>query len=466
MKKIIFPCLIGIISCLTVTFVWADNALEKAIQNTEPASTTTTYHSGSGYQKDIKVIEKTNFFANYRFSKKDFQKWLYLFQYAKSLEYFQGLIEKGTIDPNGELKIDTIKIGKITKTKPAIIELEDIFPSFQEQYTSTALMAELQDNQILDQDGYLIFPQTVPMDFDQIDFTFLLTKIEKIDFDFTDPKLERALCRELTQYMSNECKTVLVKQEENTTYRSRQDNFFSGIGDYFMGNLIGSVLYPSRISEVKQKIEWNPNINIADYFPNLIVGFNRYPFHYGSRGIVLFNGQTTLADINVDYMNQNNQHQIGVIWEGRNAYQYSLTQRAVNFTQITLQSNIFKEKESLSLLGFYSVSVGAGMASNQFLMDWLVGLTYRKGDLSDNLGFNWGAKINWFCLPLTSLDLDYTGFFQPNFPAHKSEWDLSKARFNVSFYLNRLELKTGYQWFYNSNNTILDQWFVSAGMFF
>jgi len=469
MKLKLFLCILSIFCFSTSLFAKVSDT-EQAMSDTKKADESPQIryahpHNSGGYKTDVKLLDRRNTFVNNRFSAKDFTLWLALYQQAAALDFYQELITKKQIQPDGEVLISEVTFGNITKEQGDLVELEDIYPFIISQYTPNKLLSELEKNEILNSSGYIVFPKDFKIDPDQMDFSFLLPKLQNLAFQLQDSRLRTDLLNELISYMMTQCTVVVVTQEEVTRYESRNSDFFASIFESVAGNAIGSVIHPDRIKEVKQKVNWTPNVNIFEYYPMFSIGFNQYPFARNAYGLLILNGKQNYPDVSLLYSRKLGDSYFSLDWHDRRLYAGSFMAKVGTFWEYGARADLLQD--STDTIGLYSGYVGNGTVSNAFIGQWLFGLTYNKSTKLDSLGLNWGAGFEWFFMPHFSLGVDGIGFVQPNWISRQNEWELSIWKCNLSFYADRYTFKSGYQWQKAGNDKqIMNQWFLSIGTSF
>ena len=141
--------------------------------------------------------------------------------------------------------------------------------------------------------------------FNPNDFNQYKTKIERINFNFSNSAISYAMQDELLRVLKQNSIVVHVLQEETTRYQSRESGFFESFLDQLGGNALGSLFYKDKINTVKQKIGYSPNINIFSLFTNIKFGFAQAPYAKGARGNMIYYGKNNQNAFHFNVSNDN-----------------------------------------------------------------------------------------------------------------------------------------------------------------
>lgn len=435
-------------------------------QSTYTTTTTDTDQNNinnGGYQKNTQVIDRKYEFAKTNLSQNDFSSWLALFHQAKAADYFVQLQKENQIKRNGEVKVYTLELGDKEFHAGQIIGLEDLEPIFEQQYNAAQLIQQLRTAAVIDEAGFIASANALPVDFEKIDFSYLFDRIKKINFKTNNTDLNDSLLRDLYNYIVNENRVIVVKEKETTTYKSSQTGLFEQIGDFFVGNAIGSVLFPDKVKTTKQQEQWTANTSVLDYYA-FKPGFNSYPF-YGNKGLIILNGKAENSTLELT----------GARTDSLKNYSINATKKyflpvsrsttsAGGYGNIGIEFNQLYDTHSA--LGYTTLFIGPGTIVGNTMTDFTMGITYKNSRSNNGLGFMVGGKFAWYIINPIGLEAGVVNYVQPNWLTNTNTWQMLRYNVAASVQISLLTGKIGYQWYRSGDSELLSSSYFSAGFYF
>ncbi|MEK9727046.1 MAG: hypothetical protein VW397_02940 [Candidatus Margulisiibacteriota bacterium] len=453
---------------------------KKVNQSTSPKATssnTATYSNNyseqGGYTTEIHILGAEKKFDRIRFSQKKFDQWTQLFVSAQSYDLIAQLKDNNDVNFDGTLK-ETVKSLVIPLEPNRVINRKVIEDYYSQKYNSGWIFNQLKQVGVLDSQGFLMNTRGFSEVFNPNDFNQYKTKIERINFNFSNSAISYAMQDELLRVLKQNSIVVHVLQEETTRYQSRESGFFESFLDQLGGNALGSLFYKDKINTVKQKIGYSPNINIFSLFTNIKFGFAQAPYAKGARGNMIYYGKNNQNafhfNVSNDNSNQSQTHygaQISILnqWADLPLEEETVLASGIRVDVNEIRDNtghltwmsISYQKLQLKHFSFdHSFSLGVSNYSSSFRGDSQLGIalgidgTYH---IIPYLGIFYGLESN------LGFDLFNTD--------NQTTWQISHYFLGVETAIAPVQFRLGYEWIMGENQSeLFDGMTLGVGIYF
>lgn len=419
--------------------------------------------SKSGYNTDVHIVGRRRVFVQYRFAPKDFSQWLDLFVTSKTLEEISGFAKQGKIGPHGVVQsVVPLRIGDRTFHYGQPILYDEALKLQKMNHNTQFLFDRLVANKVLTREGYLLNTENlVDLEIERVDFTDIRGKLKKVVWSLKNRPLHADLVEELRRFIMIKSQVIVVTQEETTRYQSRKNSILGSVVDQIVGNVVGAIFFQDKITEVKKKVNWKPNINISQHFPYVVSGFNVFPYGLGIHGPISLYGKRQNLFLGYSYFNANNVD----VRDYELFYRTAINTSAfsVPFWEIGLKQTALKDGTAKELR-VSKLWLGGGIAQAGSIFDVRLGLSYLDGAIRRNLGYLFGISGTFYVMNPLSFSLAWDHAAGITFD--ETGWTYGDVKASLDLHLDRAVISGGYKWGLGNESELYNGWFAAVGLNF
>ena len=287
-----------------------------------------------------------------------------------------------------------------------------------------------------------------------------MPKLRKINYNLTIDVLSEELARELLRCIKEESTVIVITQSEVTRYQSRKDGFFESLLDQAAGSILGSVAFKDKVSTVKQKLNYKPNINAFSYYPNIFFGQTPTPYYKGSRSNIMLYGAGVKNAVNLEYGRKSGVNHTSLEYRIQRVVESDLINQTVSYGGISIKGDHLAAFDGR--LQWIGISGLVGVSSLRFDHEIKLGLIHRNThDNQSFLGYTMGYNGQFHAFGFMGLYYDFDHFGGINFDRNAQQWMFSNINVGFQTAIHPFTARLGYDWILGKEAQLMHQGLVA-----